>query len=297
MKAIKWIGIVLLSLFIIIAIFAFIQIKQAENRLTKAYDIDPIPLVVSDDSVSLSIGKKWVKSQCAECHGDDLGGKPFINDPAIGTLYAPNLTKGEGGLSYYSDKDWLLALRHGVSSTGRALMIMPSLEYTQMYKEDITGIIAYIKTVKPVNRMNGTTEFKPFAKFLLAMGAFGDVFGVEKIDHKATVPERPESETVLDRGAYLSIVGGCTYCHGKELSGKATGDPASPPASNLTPGGNLGNWDYNDFVSFAQTGKTKEGKEINPKFMPWKAMGRLPANELEALFNYLKSLETKASAI
>ena len=81
------------------------------------------------------------------------------------------------------------------------------------------------------------------------------------------------------------------------MNGKSTGDPASPPASNLTPGGNLGNWNYDDFVSFGQTGKTKEGKEINPKFMPWKAMGRLPADELEALFTYLKSLEAKASAI
>ena len=31
--------------------------------------------------------------------------------------------------------------------------------------------------------------------------------------------------------------------------------------------------------------------------MPWKAMGRLPSDELEALFTYLKSLEAKASAI
>ncbi len=291
MKILKWTGIVLVSLIVIIAAIAYFQIRKADSLINRTLEIKPVSMQVPGDSSSLAIGKKWVTSMCAECHGVDLGGRMFLDDPTIGTLYAPNLTRGEGGISYYTDSNWLGALRHGISATGRPLMIMPAHEYTLMRADDIGGVIAYMKTIPPVDRINGESSFKPFAKFLLSVGAFGDIFTADIIDHQAPIPSPKIDQTPFDRGAYLSIVAGCRNCHGETLSGKLTGDPNSPPSSNLTPGGNLANWSYDDFATFMNTGQTREGKTIDNKFMPWQAYRKLPGEELEAIFTFLKSLD------
>lgn len=292
MKTLKWIGIIIGSLAVIIVAIIFYQINEAERLLERTFDVEIVPMRIPNDSTSLAIGEKWVKALCADCHGTDLGGKMFIDDPElIGNLYAPNITTGEGGIAYYTDKNWLGALRHGVSPSGRPLTVMPSLDFSQMREEDIGGIIAYMKTVPPVNRTNGETAFKPFAKVLLAVGAFGELFSADGIDHQAPIPKNVADETPLARGEYLVTITGCWFCHGETFSGKVPGDPNSPPAPNLTPGGNLVSWTYDDFSTFMHTGKTKEGKEVDTKFMPWQAYSNLPEEELEAIFTFLKSLE------
>ena len=298
MKTLKWIGISVLSLLIILAALVFFQVKKAEKIINRTVKIDPVPLTIPNDSLSLVIGKKWVTTLCADCHGDDLGGKMFIDDPGLGKLYAPNITRGEGGLAYYTDKDWLAALRHGVSPTGKPLLIMPSKSFAQMRVEDIGGIIAYLKTTAPpVDKPNEEAGFKAFGKLLIAMGAFDHEFGVNLIDHEAPIPANTIDQTPKDRGKYLASVIGCESCHGKNLDGKIPTDPNSPPAPNLTPGGNLGSWSYDDFSAFIATGVTKEGKTVDNNFMPFKAYGKLPEEELVAVFDYLKSLEPMESAL
>lgn len=292
MKILKWIGIILGSLVVIITAIVFFQIRKAENLMARTVDIKPVTMTIPEDSAALAIGKKWVTTLCNDCHNTDLGGKVFIDDPTLGKIFTPNITKGEGGIAYYSDLNWLGALRHGIAPTGRTLMIMPAHEFTFMRKEDIGGIIAYMKTVTPVDRVNGQTEFSAFAKILLSAGAFGEsMFPYDVIDHQAEIPENTIDQSPVDRGAYLSLVIGCQSCHGAALTGSTPPDPNSPPAPNLTPAGNLANWSYDDFSNFIHSGKTKEGKTLDTKFMPWQAYSHLPEEELEAVFSYLKSLD------
>src|SRR3954465_6197168 len=42
-------------------------------------------------ALGMAIGK------CGEGHGVDLGGGKFIDDPALGSISAPNITAGRGG--------------------------------------------------------------------------------------------------------------------------------------------------------------------------------------------------------
>ncbi len=289
----KWIGIVIGSLLIVFFSFAFFHTQRANTLMQRSLKIEPVLMNIKQDSAALRIGEKWVRSLCVECHGKDLGGQTFIEDPMIGRLYAPNLTRGQGGIGFLSNKHWLSALRHGVSASGRPLVVMPSIEYTKMRKEDIGGIIAYLKTLPPVDRTNNESTFKPIAKFLLSVGAFGKLFGVDVIDHQAPIPENKPNETLIERGEYLTEITGCQGCHGASLSGKDTGDPYAPLASNLTPAGNISSWSYDDFSSFMKTGKTKEGKVVNNRYMPWQAFNRLPEKELKAIYAYLKSLKPK----
>jgi len=60
----------------------------------------------------------------------------------IGTLSAPNLTRGQGGLgATFSDADWVRAIRHGVHADGTTLLIMPSEAFVYMNEPDVAALV------------------------------------------------------------------------------------------------------------------------------------------------------------
>src|SRR6476659_5148164 len=83
---------------------------------------------------------KHIAYICGECHSEKLGGPLTGQDllgsdgPPIGTLFAPNLTKGE--VTTWSDGELIRAIREGVHKNGRALVIMPSKAFRNMSDED-----------------------------------------------------------------------------------------------------------------------------------------------------------------
>ncbi|MFY0626924.1 MAG: c-type cytochrome [Reichenbachiella sp.] len=292
MKILKIIGITLISLAILAFGFIYLKINDASDRLNASYTIEPQKLEISNDSLSLAIGEKWVTALCAECHGEDLGGKLFFDDPSIGKVYSPNITPGPGGTAYYSDADWVRALRHGVAANGKALFIMPSGDYNYMNEEDLAATIAFIKNVPPIERENGINQLTTLANVLISTGGFGEhAIPAEVIDHEAEIPKKPDSQSVIEYGDYVVKVFGCWSCHGKDLSGANSPDPNAPPAPSIRSSGKMGGYSFDQFQSFALNGKTTDGRELTGKFMPWMAIGRLPLEEQKAIFEYLKSLE------
>lgn len=56
---------------------------------------------------------------CNQCHGADLSGKVMEDDPMVGRIVAPNLTRGKDGLDEsYTTTDWMMVLQHGVGKEG-----------------------------------------------------------------------------------------------------------------------------------------------------------------------------------
>jgi hypothetical protein len=90
-------------------------------------------------------------------------------------------------------------------------------------------------------------------------------------------------------------VGGCKGCHGPNLSGGkiASGDPAWPPAANLTPSGNLGRWTEHEFAQTLRTGKRPDGSTLNSA-MHWKLAGQMTDEEMHAMWLYLRSVPARA---
>jgi hypothetical protein len=75
------------------------------------------------------------------------------------------------------------------------------------------------------------------------------------------------------------------------------GDPESPPAPNLTPGGTLGNWTEADFITAMRTGVTPDGRQLDPAFMPWKSIGKLNDEELVGIWLHLRALPARTTAL
>ncbi|MFN8521699.1 MAG: c-type cytochrome [Chloroflexota bacterium] len=176
-------------------------------------------------------------TKCGDCHGVDLGGNVLVDNPVIGRLAGPNLTRGRGGVGgALKDEDWVRALRHGVARSGRPLNFMPSEETSQLADDDLAAIVAYAKSVPLVDREVLPTAYGPLGRFLVLTGEID--IPAERVDHAAKSVATMKPEPTAEYGRYLAVVGGCVGCHGPSLSGgQVPGDsPEFPPAANITPG-------------------------------------------------------------
>ena len=215
----------------------------------------------------------------------------MLDDPALGTIYASNLTDGEGGVAQsYDDIDFLRAIRHRIDSEAKGLLIMPSSEYYVLSDADVGALIAYINSLPAVDRVNPEPAIGPLGRLLFTLGQLPPL-AAEIIDHAAPRPDAPEASVSTELGAYLAT--SCIGCHGANFAGGAV--PGSPPdapeAANLTPAGNPGNWDQQDFLTTMRTGVTPEGETLDPGVMPWPIANAMTETELEALWLYLSNLE------
>jgi len=284
-KILKWIAIVI-GVLVGLLILAIIGMNIAGGaRANKTHDIQAENIAMSNDEATLERGEHLVKVACTGCHGQDLSGLPLIEDPAIGTVYASNLT-GLG--STHSDADLVLAIRHGVDQDGRQMVIMPAESFIKFSEEDLGAIVTYLKTVPAAGNETPDPKMGPLGKILLTAGMMGQIFPAEYIDHNQPFPEMPEIGANMEYGAYVS--GFCMSCHGANLGGGPAADPDSPPAPSLTPSGQLGSWSEDEFIAAMKTGTTPDGRVLDPEAMPWESFGKFDDDELKGLWLYLHSM-------
>jgi mono/diheme cytochrome c family protein len=155
MKVLKWIGYILGGLVVIFLLALGVFYFMSTQKLGNNYEVTPDPISVPNDEASIARGRHIAESMsdCVGCHTENLGGQMFLDEPSFAQISAPNLTGGQGGIgATYSDEDWMRAIRHGVAADGRALLIMPSHWFYYLQDEDLGALIAYLKTVPPVDQ-------------------------------------------------------------------------------------------------------------------------------------------------
>ncbi|MDT8307497.1 MAG: cytochrome c [Anaerolineae bacterium] len=296
-RVLKWLGLILAGLLGLLVVAAVILYALGTSQLNKSRDIQAEAISIHNNEAVLARGEQLAKGAalCTVCHGADLSGDVVIEDPTIGTVYADNLT-GLGDT--HTDADLIRAIRHGVASDGRQLLIMPSHIYVNMSAEDLGAMIAYLKSVPASGERLPEPDLSFMGRILLAAGLFGDVFPAELIDHNQPFPPMPEIGANVDYGAYLAVATGCTDCHGADLAGQIVDptEPNSPWAPNLTPGGELSEWSEAEFIQAMRTGVSPHGHELDNEWMPYEAYASLEDDELRGLWLYLQSLPPTESA-
>ena len=280
-----------LAVLVLLLVVAAIGIYgMSQSKLGRTLEIEAAEVEIPDDVEAVERGKHQATIRaCTGCHGDNLAGEAVIDDPAMGLIYAGNLTIGEGGLPpTYADADWVTAIRHGVGADGRPLFLMPSAEFWPMGDGDLGDLIAYLKTIPPVDSATLPTKPGPIARILLTTGALP--LHADIIDHEAEIPQAPEPGVTAEYGAYLALT--CTGCHGHNLSGgKITGAPPDwPEAANLTPHeSGLEGWEEADFFTALREAKRPDGTELDP-IMPAEQFGKMTNDELSAIWMHLENL-------
>jgi mono/diheme cytochrome c family protein len=295
-KVLKWAGIVIGAGLLVLVLAAAGVWVNAARHAGRSYAVAPLVPPIPHDSASLARGRHVVEAitKCASCHGDDLGGQKLVDNAVFARIYAPNLTRGTGGVgARLSDTDWVRAIRFGVGHDGKALAIMPSDEYAHLSDADLAAAIAYVKRAPPVDRGTPTRKFGPVGTALIGTGKIA-LFRAEISGGNPQPVSAPDPADTLGYGRYLVDAGGCKGCHGPGLSGRAIGDgpPGAVPASNLTRDGIAGTYTEAEFVRVLRTGKRPGGAALND-FMPWRYVGLMTDPELHAVWRYLQSVPAR----
>jgi mono/diheme cytochrome c family protein len=288
-KILKWTGISVLGL-LVVGVVAYVAVRNnIQDRASRTYSFDAETLDIPKDSATIERGKHLsIIKGCQDCHGSDLGGKMMLDDGQVGKLAAANLTRGKGGLSAdFSEKDWVMALRHGVNKAGQPLIFMPSHETTLLSEEDMASVIAYCMSVPPVDNTLPEMDLGPVAYVMSYLDKM-PLLSVEKIDHNKPMIPKADKSGGAAQGKYLAI--SCTGCHRADFRGGEPLAPGLPPVPDLTSNGHVGKWSQEQFMHTLRTGVTPEGHRLKNEEMPWQMTAQYEDQELMALYKFFRSI-------
>ncbi len=262
----------------------------SERRLRSAY---PIALALGQPDPALAArGRELAHSRgCADCHGDDFGGKLILDRMPFARLVGSNLTPAPGDDPIRRHERLYRALHHGIDRDSRPLLMMPSASFTKLSAREIEALSAYFDMLPPVRRTLPDSAMGLLARALLVTGKLKGFLSAEVIDHAQPAIAAPPPEGTITYGRHAAQL--CTGCHQADFGGGPMdhGGPDAPPASNLTAHARgLATWSESDFLRAMRTGKRPDGSEINGAFMPWRAVGQAQDEELRSIWRYLRTL-------
>ncbi|MBV8531225.1 MAG: cytochrome c [Candidatus Eremiobacteraeota bacterium] len=231
-------------------------------------------------------GKHFVMivANCSGCHRANLGGGSIIDDPNVAVIDAPNLTAGAGGIgAKFSDTDFERAIRHGVAPDGTALAVMPSEMYSAFSDADLRDVIAYVRSVPPVNRTTKPRAIGFMGRLGIVLGKFSpDAYHIDQsAAHVASLPPAANASY----GRYLVRLGNCTSCHKANFAGGKVFDMR---VANITPAA-IGSWTLAQFEQTLRTGRDPSGHRLSTQ-MPWPEIGQMNDQELTAVYLFLKTV-------
>jgi mono/diheme cytochrome c family protein len=169
---------------------------------------------------------------------------------------------------------------------------MPSEDFQRMSDEELSDIVAYIRSQPPVDNLVPPVSLGPLGKVLVATGQLplsADRIPSHDAPH-ALLP--PTAEASAEFGAHLAGI--CAGCHGEDLSGGPI--PGAPPnwvpARNLTPHADgLAGWTYDQFTRAMREGVRPDGSPLQePMTLITPYALNMTEVELQALWAYLQSV-------
>jgi mono/diheme cytochrome c family protein len=291
----RWLKRVLwLVLFLGLLVGALIATGLVLGERRAARHVDNIavaPVAYRDDAAAVERGRYLFNSRgCVDCHGAKGGGATLVNEGSL-HLAGPNLTSGSPRMAAYKPEDWVRSVRHGVSTDGRPLRLMPSEDYNRLTDDDLASIVAYVRQLPPQSgRETGVVQLPLPGRVMYGFGAIPEA--VTKIDHSLP-PATPVPEGVtLEHGRYVAHM--CAGCHGLQLTGgKIPGAPPDWPAAARLAAGEGGVMprykDADSFVAMMRSGKRPDGSPI--AVMPFDSLKTMNDVDLRALHLFLAQLK------
>lgn len=210
---------------------------------------------------------------CGNCHTDAKhGGALLAGGRALktgfGVFYTPNISSDpHHGIGAWSDRDFVRALRQGISPAGRPYYpAFPYTAYTLMTDSDMLAIKAYIMSLppQPATDRPHVLRFPYDQRWLLPLWQVLFL-------RQGPLQSNPERTDAWNRGAYLvRAVGHCAECHSpRNFLGALDGDrhfagvirgPAGFSAPDITPDpAALGSWSETAIARFLKDGMMPDG--------------------------------------
>jgi mono/diheme cytochrome c family protein len=244
----------------------------------------PVPDVkVSSTPEMLARGKGIADGLCGACHshtGTLTGGYDLAVELQfpIGSFVAANLTTA-GPLKHWSDGEIFRAIRNGIDADGRWLTMMSYIRAGRLSDDDIKAVIAYIRNVPAAGTPTPDPPDRMNVLGLVMLGA-GMLPPAKPVitGHVSGPAKGPTAEF----GEYILSYQDCRECHGEKLTGGIPGQLAPlGPDLNL-----VKDWTLAGFSAAMRTGIDPNGHQISEQ-MPWRSVGKMDDDELEAIYQYL----------
>ncbi|GAB3375202.1 hypothetical protein GCM10027431_28730 [Lysobacter rhizosphaerae] len=284
----KWAGLGLAILLLGVAGLFAVAWGVTGKAMSRKYAVNDPPLRIGTDAAALQRGKHLFDTRgCGDCHGPQGAGRVLIDDPMLGRIVPPNLTRSLRNPAY-TDDALAAAIRHGVRPGGTPLLLMPSGEFANLADADTAALVAYMRTLPPSDNDPGTSTIRPMGRVLYTLGKV-PLFSAETIDHAPRPRQAPAAAATPDYGRYVAQ--SCTGCHAPDLAGGIVVIPGKPMSANLTPHPNgLAKWSEADFLRLMHTGHRPDGTVVDP-LMPWAVYNNMDETELRAVWAYLRTVE------
>jgi hypothetical protein len=313
MKKLIRIVLMIFGLLILLVIGGLAYVKFALPNVGKAPDIS-----IQSTPAMLERGKYLAHhvAVCIDCHSErdwtkfsgppkessyGQGGEIFDQKMGFpGAYYAKNITPA--GIGEWTDGEVFRAITSGVSKDGSPLFpIMPHPNYGQTSQEDMYSIIAYLRTLKPIQN-----------KVKKASSDFPMNFIIHLIPQKPNLKPIPSKKDGVAYGKYLITMASCGDCHTKQVKGaKVEGmdyaggfefplpDIGTLRSSNITPDKEtgIGGWTKEQFV---ERFKVYASQNYTPKsvakgdfnsIMPWTMYADMTEEDLGAIYDYLRTVK------
>lgn len=229
------------------------------------------------------------------------GGEQF-GDPsgALRSLVSKNITPAAIGT--WTDGELIRAFTVGVNKDGEPLFpLMPYPRYGKMSRDDVEAIVAYVRTLKPIDYTAPARELGLPLPLV-----------VRTIPAPASFRPLPDKGNRVAYGEYLINAAVCGDCHtptddrGQPLPGRdyAGGFEFNLPgggivrSANLTPDADtgIGTWTEQQFVDKfkafegAPLRTLTDADRMENSTMPWTDYAGMTRDDLAAIYAYLRSI-------
>jgi mono/diheme cytochrome c family protein len=283
-------------------------------------DVEPAPSITVERTAERIARGNYLANYvtvCIDCHStrdwgkfagpivpgtEGKGGEEFNEQVGgvPGRIFASNITPA--GIGDYTDGELLRATTTGVTKHNRALFpLMPYSAFQNLTQEDAYSIIAYLRTLKPIENKVGESSLNFPVNFIVRAGTF-----------KSFQPKPdPDRSNSVEYGKYLVAIGGCVECHTPAEKGQPI--PGMEYAGGfefLFPGGvvrslnitpdeetGIGKRTREDFIARFKAFAAEESRnvavapnEFNTP-MPWLMYAMMTQEDLGAMYDYLRTVK------
>jgi len=256
----------------------------------------------------------WHVMMCADCHakrdfsifsgppvpGTEFGGGEIFDQSMglPGSFVSTNITPH--GIGDWTDGELFRLITTGVKNDGEPIFpIMPFPNFSRLDPEDIKSVIAYLRTLEPI------AYDPPKSKADFPMN-----FIMRTIPKEAEFTTLPNKNDRIAYGKYLFEAGACGDCHTNFEKGQFIGplggggrefvwpDGSTLRTPNITPHETgISHFTKESFVHrfkmYADTNlvlPTVEPGDFQT-IMPWVMYAGMTEEDLEAIYDYLQTLE------
>ena len=312
LKVLSWVVGIFVALLLLVVVYISMSWDSSDGRATPN-------LKAPTDTAAIARGEYIFKyqAQCWGCHQSSSRDSIRLPDggylfdltnvgPGFGKWYSRNLTPDvETGLGAWSDGEIVQALREGMNRNGRTLFpVMPADWYHGMADDDVLAVVAYLRSLPPVNHKVPESEPSFVAKALFTFKL------IKPMDPVVAPVVAPPRGVTPEYGRYVSSnLADCADCHtprnlqdghfyldslfaGSSFAyGSDEGAPISSYARNLTPDveTGIGSWTEEQFLTAVTAGVRPDSTVLTPH-MPYAYYKAWAPEDLSAVWAYLKTI-------